>query len=306
MSEKVDLDIKTRLQKIARKLDRPTQEILQYYAMERFLYRLSRSEFSEKFVLKGGLLLHVWNPGAFRFTRDIDLLGFINNQPDHIERICKDICNLGFDDGVVFDSASISSSIIQPGREYKGVQLKFKGLMERSKLHMQIDLGFSDAVHPEPVSFFFPTLLGTPSPRLLGYTKESVVAEKVDAMIQLGELNSRMKDFYDLWFLSHRVPFYMNDLKEALEATLRRRGTKLSSEPVIFRKEFIESPLKSEQWANFCRRNRLSTEPTFFQTMTRLKGFLALPLESLDRGEASSTPKKSLWNPERGEWGNRS
>lgn len=286
--------VRQRLLKIARETKRPSQEVLQYYAMERFLYRLSVSRYAEKFILKGGLLFNVWNFGDFRATQDIDFLGIISNKPDHIENVCRQICEVNCNDGIVFDPKTVSTFIIQPQKDYQGVQIKFKGVVDRSKVHMRIDVGFADAVHPNPVSFSYPTILEMPAPTLWGYTQESVVAEKVDAMLQLGELNSRMKDFYDVWYLSYRVPFEMNMLSQALRATIDRRKTELAIEPAVFQPAFGVDRLKREQWFNFCRQNRFVNVPEFEELISRLRRFLLPILDCVRLGDTTNR----LWVPE--------
>jgi predicted nucleotidyltransferase component of viral defense system len=292
------VDIRKQLLKVARDMKRPSQELLQYYAMERYLYRLSASRYSDKFILKGGLLFTVWNMGDFRATQDIDFLSLSSNKPDHIEKVCRQVCGMSCNDGIVFEPETVSTSVIRPQNDYQGVQIKFKGRIDRSKVHMRVDVGFADAVHPNPITFSFPTILEMPAPTLLGYTQESVVAEKVDAMLQLGELNSRMKDFYDVWFLSHRVPFNMVTLGDALQATLDRRGTELALEPIVFQSAFGTNRLKTEQWINFCRQNRFSDVPEFDRLISRLKKFL-LPV--LDRVRLGNSLNIS-WVPEACSW----
>lgn len=292
------VDIRKQLLKVARDMKRPSQEILQYYAIERFLYRVSASKYSDKFILKGGLLFSVWNMGDFRATQDIDFLGLVSNKPDHIEKIYRQICVLHCNDGVIFEPETVLTSIIRPQNDYQGVQIKFKGRIDRSKVHMRIDVGFADIVHPNPIIFSFPTILKMPAPTLFGYTQESVVAEKVDAMLQLGELNNRMKDFYDVWFLSHRIKFKMEILKDALHATLQRRGTELALEPIVFQSAFKTNKFKAEQWINFCRQNQFIGVPDFDELMTRLEKFLLPVLDSI-RSKNSLT---KLWDPEACSW----
>ncbi|NGX30965.1 MAG: hypothetical protein K940chlam8_00321 [Chlamydiae bacterium] len=297
-SENTAVDVRKQLLKVARDMKRPSQEILQYYAMERFLYRLSASRYSDKFILKGGLLFTVWNMGDFRATQDIDFLGLTSNKPDHIAKVCRQVCGLNCNDGIIFEPETVSISVIRPQNDYQGVQIKFKGRIDRSKVHMRVDVGFADAVHPNPITFSFPTILEMPAPTLLGYTQESVVAEKVDAMLQLGELNSRMKDFYDVWFLSHRVPFEMVTLGDALQATLDRRGTELALEPIVFQPAFETNRLKTEQWINFCRQNRFSDVPDFYGLIVRLRQFLLPVLDRVRSGNSF----KTLWVPEACSW----
>jgi len=172
-------DVRKQLLKIAREMKRPTQELLQYYVMERFLYRLSSSPYAETFILKGGLLFSVWNLSGFLATQDIDFLGLTNNNPEHIAEICKQICLVHCNDGVLFDQETVLTSIVQPQNEYQGVRIKFKGSIDRSIVHMRIDVGFKDVVYPNPIPFSFPTILEMPTPNVLGYTQESVIAEKV-------------------------------------------------------------------------------------------------------------------------------
>lgn len=278
------LDVRKQLIRVAKEVKRSSQEILQYYAMERFLYRLSMSDYNNRFILKGGLLFTAWSFNDFRVTQDIDLLGLTKNQPENIAQICKELCSFDAKDGIVFDPSTIVTSIIRPENDYQGVQVKFKGVLGPTKLHMRVDIGFADAVYPKPTAFVFPTILELSAPRLLGYTQESVVAEKVDAMLQLGELNSRMKDFYDVWYLAHRISFKMSTLTEALKATLTTRKTEVPERPHIFEPSFWTHAIKQEQWKNFCRQNRFEGMPEFPQLMAQLEKFLRPALAKLDGG----------------------
>lgn len=292
------IEIRTKLTRIAKEAKRPTQEILQYYAMERFLYRLSRSEYREKFVLKGGLLFTAWNFNNFRVTQDVDLLGMTQNHPEHIAGICQEICSLEAEDGVIFDPATITTLSITPNSEYSGVQVKFKGKLGPAKLHMRVDIGFADAVYPKPTAFVFPTILERSAPHLLGYTQESVIAEKVDAMLQLGELNSRMKDFYDIWYLANRAAFEMPVLAQALNATFLRRKTQIPNDPHIFSDQFRTNPTKQKQWENFCLQNRFVETPDFFQLMKELSIFLEPIIAEL----ASDCKTTLKWSPKEFSW----
>lgn len=292
------LEIRKQLIRVAKEAKRPSQEILQYFAMERFLYRLSISNYNNRFILKGGLLFTAWSFNDFRVTQDIDLLGMTHNQPDNIAQICKELCSLDAQDGMVFDPTTIVTSVIRPENDYQGVQVKFKGLLGPTKLHMRIDIGFADTVYPNPIAFVFPTILELSAPRLLGYTQESMIAEKVDAMLQLGELNSRMKDFYDVWYLAHRIAFKMSNITEALKATLITRKTEVPKEPHIFDSTFWTNSIKQEQWRNFCRQNRFEGVPEFPQLMAQLEVFLK-PVFS---GIAGQLMEEGKWSPEFFAW----
>ena len=152
--------------------------------------------------------------------------------------------------------------------------------------------------HPDPVSFSFPTILEMPAPLLLGYTQESVVAEKVDAMLQLGELNSRMKDFYDIWYLSHQIPFKSKSLVTALKITFNKRGTLLPSDPIVFQEGFEKNRLKLEQWTHFYQQNRLPDIPSFSTVISRLKTLLVPVLHSIRSGQSID----GIWSPIHTRW----
>lgn len=220
------------------------------------------------------------------------------NTLDHIGDICKKLCAFNFEDGIQFDPETVITSVIKPITDYQGIQVKFKGVVDRSKVHMRIDIGFADVVYPNPVSFVFPTILPLPAPNLLGYTYESVIAEKVDAMIQLGEPNSRMKDFYDVWFLANHVSFELNELVEALKATFGRRKTTLPEQPILFRSAFIGSSLKQEQWSNFCTLSDLKIGLNFSEVILHLTQFLKPIFESIHTEKLESLH----WEPHQWVW----
>ncbi len=192
-----------RLLNVARQTDRPFNEILQYYAMERFLYRLSKSRYRDRFILKGALILICWEAPISRPTADIDLLGYIDSEVDSIVAIMKDICEQRVvDDGMVFYMDSVGGERIIEGAEYRGVRVKVRGGLGNARVTAQIDVGFGDVVVPSPEKVDYPAILDFPAPRLLGYSRESIIAEKLATMIRLGVLNSRMKDIFDIWLLS--------------------------------------------------------------------------------------------------------
>lgn len=254
--------VRARLQTRAKEEGRPFQEFLQYYGLERFLFRLSRSAYRDKFVLKGGLMLRLWDVNSYRPTRDIDLLGFTNNQIEEVEAIVRDVCSEdGDDDGVVFDINGVTGERIKEDADYEGIRIKFLGFLERARIPMQIDIAFGDIVHPEAVNAEYPTLLNTPAPTLRVYPRETVIAEKFQAMVHLGAFNSRMKDFYDIWLLSTRGDYDGLGLAEAILKTFRNRDTAIESDPIAFRPTFYENEDKEKQWAAFRRKSRLSSAP---------------------------------------------
>ncbi|MBU0910593.1 MAG: nucleotidyl transferase AbiEii/AbiGii toxin family protein [Proteobacteria bacterium] len=303
MSEKtpknIAASVRQRLLNKARNDHRPFNELLQYFAIERFLYRLSRSTHADKFILKGALMLRVWQAPLFRPTMDIDMLG--RNTENEVEKIVKqvyDICLVEVEsDGLEFNTESVKGERITEDADYEGVRIRFVAQLETAKIPMQMDIGFGDVVVPGPQEVILPTILDFPPPYLFGYSLESAIAEKFEAMVKLGELNSRMKDFYDIWLLSRQFDFMGERLKDAVSETLKNRGTNLPSEIVAFSNSFLS--MKSGQWQAFHRRLGQENIPAdFAEIMRQVKIFLYPIVESIRSGMA--TP--SNWEAP-GPWG---
>ena len=293
----VPSSIRQRLLNRARNDIRPFNELLQYYAMERFLYRLSQSVHADRFILKGALMLRVWRSPEFRPTMDIDLLGRTSNEDANIETQIRDIIAIEVDsDGLVFDPDSIQTEQIIEGAEYKGVRIRFRGLLDTARINMQIDIGFGDIVYPGPEEAYLPTVLDSPAPRLLCYSRESAIAEKFETMVKLGILNSRMKDFYDIWLLSRQFDFDGEKLAEAIGLTFQRRGTALPAKIEAFEQTFIDA--KQVQWESFWKRLKQNHVPKSFKDVViALKDFLAPVTSMLVRGNL----KPMNWS-ESGPW----
>jgi predicted nucleotidyltransferase component of viral defense system len=272
----------------ARETGRPFSEILQYFAMERFLYRLSKSEYADKFVLKGALMLSAWNAPLLRPTMDIDLLGRIGNDIGAMTAIVRQICvgQVEPDDGLVFDAATVQGERIAEAAEYEGVRVRFRATLDAARIQMQLDIGFGDVVVPAAVPTIYPTILDLPAPHLLAYSRETAIAEKFEAMVKLGELNSRMKDFFDIWLLSRSFDFDGPILREAIEKTFEQRGTVLPiGEPVALTAEFSGNTQKRAQWEGFIRRMKLRDVPSLTEIVDRLREFLMPPLRAASGGE---------------------
>ena len=210
----IPASVRQRLLNRSRKDKRPYNELLQYYAMERFLYRLSQSDYKDSFILKGALALQVRKVEKFRPTMDIDISQKRNDETSEILKQIKDILSTKVEeDGLVFDLQSIRLEDIKRDAPYKGMRVLFIGTLDSAKINMQIDISFRDVIFPKPTEkIAFPCILEFPAPKLWCYSLESIVAEKFEALVQLGDWNSRMKDFYDLWVLSRQYDFYGHQL----------------------------------------------------------------------------------------------
>ncbi len=259
--------VHARLAETARRTNRPFQELLQYYGMERFLYRLSKSPHAARFVLKGALMLRVWNAPMARPTKDIDLLGRLESPLENLSTVVREVCAVDVEpDGLVFTPATVKSERIREDADYESVRIRFEGLLGRARIAMQLDVGIGDVMVPGPVEIAYPTLLDFPAPRLKGYPRETAIAEKFEAMVKLGTLNSRMKDFYDIWILSRQFGFAGPTLAQAVTATFANRGTTVTAEPVALTTEFSENEVANTQWRAFVRKGRLANAPGVLET----------------------------------------
>ena len=280
--------VRQRLLNQARSQERPFQELLQYYAMERFLYRLSCSEYAKKFILKGALLLTAWRAPLSRPTVDIDLMGRTSNELDNIRLIVTELCNAKTEaDGVQFEADSVSVAKIKEGADYEGVRVRFNAMLAGARIPMQIDIGFGDVIVPDPITIEYPTLLDFPPPRLVAYPKEAVIAEKLQALTELGLLNSRLKDYFDMWLLSRLYDFEGLSLVEAIRATFRHRSTEIEALPAGLTDAFALDPARQKQWVAFLRRSRFKTAPAELLSIVQaVREFLQPPLSAAVSGIA--------------------
>jgi hypothetical protein len=259
-----------RLLQLARESHRPFNELLQYFAMERFLFRMSRSKHASRFVLKGGLMLLAWRAPLSRPTKDIDMLAVLDNDIQVVEDVVRDVCLEAVEpDGRIFDPASVGGTVIVEQADYPGVRVRWLGFLGSARVTLQLDVGFGDVVIPGPTRLEYPTLLADfPAPEIVGYSRESVIAEKFHAMVRLGRLNSRMNDFFDLWLLAREFDFEGQVLAEAISMTFARRHTDIPAEPAVFETTFPTYPGKAEQWRSYLRRNSIEGAPSDFADVT--------------------------------------
>jgi hypothetical protein len=275
---------------------RPFQELVQYYAMERFLYRLSKSHHANRFVLKGALMLRIWQAPQIRPTMDIDLLGKTSNEAKLLISNMMDILSVDVEpDGLSFFPDEITAERITEDAEYEGIRVCFPAKLDTMKLNMQIDIGFGDIIYPGPEKSEIPAILKFPAPLLLCYSRESSIAEKFEAMLKLRELNSRMKDFYDIWLLSRHFGFDGRTLSEAMRLTLKQRGTELPDKIVAFSQEFITS--KQIQWNAFRKKLKQDHVPSEFNDIVmQVKEFLG-PIAATIKSQKTSPSKWSAPGP---------
>jgi hypothetical protein len=285
--------VRQRLLNQARTANRPFQEVLQYFAMERFLYRLSQSPHAKKFILKGALMFAVWKGPVSRPTKDIDFLGRMDNSVDAVVPIIRDVCNQAVEpDGLVFDADSVAGTLIREDADYSGVRVTFRATIENARIPMQIDVGFGDVVTPAARRTDYPTILELPAPTLLAYNRETMVAEKFEAMVKLGELNSRMKDFFDIWLVSRQFDFDGVALANAVSRTFANRGTAIELLPIALSDEFGNNPAKRAQWAGFVRKFKLNNLPS---NLTEIVEELGVFLSPVAAAVSVSTPFKKMW-----------
>lgn len=282
----ISASVHARLLARAKKDQRPFNELLQYYAMERFLYRLSLSSHAQRFILKGALMLRVWNLPQHRPTMDIDMLGRTSNGETDVVAQIRDILTTDVDpDGLSFDAEAIQAERITEDADYEGIRIHFLCFLGTARISMQIDIGFGDIVYPEPEKKAFPVMLNSSAPRLLCYSLESSIAEKLEAMVKLGVLNSRMKDFYDIWTLSRQFDFRGTSLAEAIRLTFKRRGTALPSAVEAFTEAFIDN--KQKQWTAFHKRLQQEHVPASFKEIAAgLREFLTPIIAAISTGIA--------------------
>jgi hypothetical protein len=262
---------------------------------------MGRSSYARRFVLKGALMLTAWKLPYARPTRDIDLLGLMENTAEQVLSAIEAICREPVvDDGLRFETEGIRSEPMTEMADFAGVRLRFAALLGKARVPMRIDIGFGDPLVPGSSLVRLPTILDFPRPEVQGYSRESAIAEKFHAMVYLGQINSRMKDFYDIWLLATHFTFEGPILAQALSETFRSRGTPLSPHPVVFSNAFAQDGEKQVQWDAF--RRQLSTEemPAGFQEVVQLlNSFLSPVAEALmgrQRFQKRWEPRRR-WSP---------
>ena len=295
----IEASVRARLMNVARANGEAFEIVLIRFALERLLYRLSQSSYREQFVVKGALMFQVWSDLLHRPTRDLDLLGSGDPNMDRFVSCFRDLCEQQVvDDGLVFLTDSVIANRMKEDEEYEGIRLKLEARLGSARIPVQVDIGFGDAITPAAETITFPTTLEFPAPELRSYPKETVVAEKFQAMVMLGIGNSRMKDFFDLYTLCNQFEFDGDIVRRAIQATFGRRKTSIpSSPPLALTAEFSEDQQKSTQWNAFLRKSNLSAQNlTLAEVATRLSDFLMPPAKVANQ----QLPLNSKWSPSEG------
>ncbi len=294
--ENTAASVRDRLLALARERGEDFQLLLTQYGLERLLYRLSRSGYRDRFILKGAMLFMLWSDQPHRPTRDMDFLGFGDSSEAGLQAIFRELCDIPVeDDGLTLMADSVQVEVIRDATEYGGMRVKLFGDLAGARVSIQADIGFGDAVTPEAREIEYPTLLGNPAPHLKAYPRETVVAEKYQALVHLGMANSRMKDFYDLWVIAREFDFDGLILSEAIRNTFSRRRTHLPEHtPSGLSPGFYEDAHKNNQWNAFISKGKLATSPpSLTEVCLFLETFLLPPTQAL----AQEREFRAKWEP---------
>jgi hypothetical protein len=299
-SRNIAASVRQKLLNIATSTGEDFGLVLTRYALERLHYRLSQSKYRDQFILKGAMLFQVWSRTPHRPTRDLDLLGRGDPSIAHCQEVFGELCRTPVeDDGLIFSAETLRAEKIKEEQDYEGVRVKFLTRLDNARIPLQVDLGFGDAVNSGLLDY--PTLLPMPAPRVLAYPMNTVVAEKLQAIVSLAMVNSRMKDLYDIWFLARTFPFQAEALGAALRATFDRRKTRLDPDGLtLLLAELSGDVTKRTQWRAFLRKSRLTAPDDFALVNDAIREFVLSPAGA----PIAESHVSSSWPPS-GPWQNR-
>jgi predicted nucleotidyltransferase component of viral defense system len=280
--------VQARLQRQAAERGRQYQEILHYYAIERFLHRLSHSEYKRRFVLKGGLSFFGWEVDLRRPTRDIDFQSFMDTTQEQLRKIIEEICSTPYEkDGMIFDTEKMRVDRIMEEKEKGGFRFRFLAFLGRSRVMMQIDISIGNGITPpQEMVIEYPTLLDMPPFELYSYNMETAIAEKVEAMVLLGGFNGRLKDYFDIYHLANTCSFDGPILVKALQATFANRKTAFPKGiPPALTDDFAVG--RQEEWLAFVNKNSYSQDEMrdFGKILAFLLKFLMPVIEAARENE---------------------
>ncbi|MBQ6334538.1 MAG: nucleotidyl transferase AbiEii/AbiGii toxin family protein [Erysipelotrichaceae bacterium] len=273
------------------------QDALVYYGLERTIYRISVSPYAGHFVLKGGIFLHaIFDRKYERATTDVDLLARrISNSAEEMKAVFRDIFAQDMDDALVFDLDSISAEDITEFKEYHGLHISAVSYLDRTRIPIGIDIGFGDVIYPDAVEMEFPVILDMDAPKVNAYSLESSIAEKLEAIVKNGFLNSRYKDFYDIYVLSQKYSFSYEDLYNAVTETFTNRKTLMTTDTPAFSDAFLHDPMHQIRWNSFLKKKKAMIPVSMSDAMMRIKVFVTPLL---------TQPGKTVveWDPHEGCW----
>ena len=291
--------IKDRLKNQAVSSGKTFQEALTAYGLERTVYRLSVSEYVERFTLKGGIFLYALFGGQFaRATSDIDLLARnMPNDSEEMKRVFEQIFAIECDDALRYDLSTLDVVDITEFKEYHGVNVSIMAYLDRSKVPVSIDIGFGDVVYPDKVKMDFPVMLDMEAPEIYAYSIASVISEKFEAIVSLGDANSRYKDFYDIYILADRYDLDGLELKEAVKETFEYRRTGFD-DIFAFKDEFTASEIHQSRWKAFLKKKKALVNVELVEVISLLRGLLLPIVESFTKDQEYV----AKWNHEQRSW----
>ena len=293
------VSVKDRLKNLAKEDGRTMQDELVTYGLERAIYRLSISEYAERFTLKGGIFLYALFDGNFaRATVDIDLLAqHISNDAEEMKKVFQHIFSIKCDDALQFDLESLDVINITEFKEYHGVNVSIMGYLDRTRVSVSIDIGFGDVVYPERMRMTFPVLLDMDAPEVYAYSIYSVIAEKFEAFVSLGLANGRYKDFYDIYVLSANYDLNGNELKNAIVETFMHRETTFD-DIVAFEPDFIEDTVRQGRWNAFIKKKKAMMKIEFEEAIEQSKKLLLPSVEAIEQNKKFDYQ----WDRDKKEW----
>lgn len=290
----IAVSVKEKLLNYARKNSLDFNSVLLQYIQERFLFRISKSVYSDNFVLKGALLFLAHDISRLRPTKDIDLLGTsLPNKTESLEEIFSEIAAINFEDGLFFQKDSVSAEQIVEQDDYHGIRIKLSAKLGSVKQQIQIDIGFGDVIYPDALTMDYPTLLDFEAPHLKVYSLESAIAEKFEAIVSLGIATSRMKDFYDIHFFAAGKQFDLLTLHNALTETFKNRNTSIEKRRSVFDDKFKNDESLKILWNAFINKRMLKINLNFTEVVSEIEKFIE---------PAFNSDKKNNWNRKDWKW----
>lgn len=290
----IPASVRTRLLKEAKASGDSYDQVLQYFVIERFLYRLAQTVWADRLIVKGAIMLRAWGTPLGRPTRDIDFLGNIDNSPEAVERAVRECLAVEYpDDGLVFDQ-EIETAEINVMDRYPGVRVVTRGNLDGATFRLQLDIGIDDAVVPDPEWVQYPTLLDLDAPRVLAYQPVTALAEKFETIASRGLANSRLRDYYDLWLLPTLRSYEGSEVSAALGATFNHRGTTLPTDvPPGLSSAFFADPANQAAWRAFLSNRRVEALWDLREVCEAIIAFIMPPAAAAAAGSSFS----SMWSP---------